>query len=87
MDHLIRSCHQFRNLRGCHFYDETDCSFLPWDEVCKFVDTMPDSEGIDRFSEVLLETLANYDPSREHLAVKKEGTNVTLELYTMRNAF
>jgi len=46
---------------------------------------MPDSEGVDVFSEKLMETLANYDPSREHLAVRKDGTNVTLELYSMRN--
>lgn len=86
MDHLIRSCRQFRGFRGCHFYDETDCNFLPWDEVCKFVNSMPNLDGVDTFSEKLLETLANYDPSREHLAVKKDGTNVTLELYVARDA-
>lgn len=86
MDHLIRSCHHFRGHRGCHFYDDSDCSFLPWDEVCRFVSTMPASEGVDIFSEKLLETLANYDPDREHLAVKKDGTNVTLELYVARDA-
>lgn len=47
---------------------------------------MPASEGVDIFSEKLLETLANYDPDREHLAVKKDGTNVTLELYVARDA-
>jgi len=86
MDHLIRSFLRFKNQRGCHFYTESDCSFLPWDEVCKFINTMPDSEKVDVFSEQLMETLANYNRNREHLAVKQDGTNVTLELFSMRDA-
>jgi hypothetical protein len=47
---------------------------------------MPDPVEADEFSEKLMETLANYDPNREFLAVRKHGLNVSLELYSVRDA-
>jgi hypothetical protein len=44
-----------------------------------------ESDGTDEFAEKLVETLANYNPDVEFLAVKKDGENVSLELYSVRS--
>ena len=82
MRHLIRSFQAHLGTRGCHFYDDTSCNFLPWNEVFKFIDTLPKREGEDPFSDRLAETLANYDPDSEFLAVQQNGTSVSVELYS-----
>lgn len=82
MKHLVKSFQQYRSLRGVHFYDSEHCTFLPWMDVIKFVDSLPKRENIDPFSERLEQTLANYDPDTEFLAVQQNGDAVSVELYT-----
>jgi len=82
MRHLIRSFQDHLGERGCHFYDDTSCNFLLWNEVFKFLDTFPSKSGVDQFSERLANTLANYDPDREFLAVQQNGDSVSVELYS-----
>lgn len=65
-----------------HFYDESKCNFLSWKEVFEFIRTFPPNGSGDAFSEKLTETLANYDPDHEFLAVQQRGKSVSVELYT-----
>ena len=67
--------------RGVHFYDSDTCNFLLWDEVFKFLGSFPKECDKDSFGDKLVETLANYDPDREFLAVHQHGTSVSVELY------
>jgi hypothetical protein len=55
---------------------------LSWAEVFKFADTLAKREEIDPFANRLTETLANYDPDKEFLAVHQEGDSVSVELYS-----
>lgn len=68
--------------RGCHFYDSESCTFLNWKEVFKFVDTLPKKETNDPFTDRLAESLANYNPDTEFLAVQQNGGSVSVELYS-----
>lgn len=80
MNHLPRSFQKHIGQRGCHFYDSDACNFLTWEEVLKFLRSLP-QKGEDGFAEKLAETLANYDPERECLAVHQHGKSVSVELY------
>ena len=82
MKHLIRSFQSHIGERGCHFYDSESCNFLSWKEVFKFVDSLPVKEGEDPFAERLAESLANYNPDTEFLAVQQNGDSVSVELYS-----
>jgi hypothetical protein len=81
MNHLARSFQKHIGQRGCHFYDSDTCNFLTWEEVFKFLRSLPQKNSEDVFSEKLTETLANYDPEREYLAVHQHGESVSVELY------
>jgi len=82
MKHLVRSFQEHIGLRGVHFYDSESCNFLSWVEVFKFVETLPKKENNDPFSTKLEETLANYNPDTEFLAVQQNGSSVSVELYS-----
>jgi hypothetical protein len=79
--HLIRSFQTHKGERGCHFYDDENCNFLNWKEVYVFIDALPAREGTDPFTDRLEETLANYNPDTELLAVQQKGDAVSVELY------
>jgi hypothetical protein len=61
-----------------HFYDSADCEFFAWDRVFGLVDK---SEFPQQFGDRLIETLANYDPDREFVAVSAGGGQVTIEIF------
>jgi hypothetical protein len=82
MRHLVKSFQEHIGSRGCHFYDDTSCNFLVWSDVFKFLNSFPSKPGGDAFSEKLTETLANYDPDSEFLAVQQSGNSVSVELYS-----
>jgi hypothetical protein len=82
MRHLIHSFQENRGTRGVTFYDDEHCNFLPWDQVLKFVASLPTVGNKDPFTDKLTETLANYDPDREFLAVHQKGDSVSVELYS-----
>lgn len=81
MYHLLSSFKEHIGERGCHFYDVDDCRFLPWDQVVEFANTFPGEIEDNEFTEKLTNTLANYNPDSEFLAVKQDGTTVAVELY------
>ncbi len=81
MKHLIRSFQTHKGERGCHFYDDENCNFLNWKEVYVFIDALPAREGTDPFTDRLEETLPNYNPDTEFLAVQQKGDAVSVELY------
>jgi hypothetical protein len=82
MKHLIKSFQSHVGERGCHFYDSESCNFLSWREVFTFVDSLPKREGKDPFADRLTESLANYNPDNEFLAVQQNGDSVSVELYS-----
>lgn len=81
MKHLIRSFESHQGLRGCHFYNDTDCTFLPWNEVLTLLDNFPREYKNAPFGERLMESVANYDPTNQYLAVCQVGDKVTVELF------
>ena len=83
MKHLVRSFQSHVGERGCHFYDEEHCNFLSWKEVFCFIDSLPPRNQKDDFAEKLAETLANYNPDKEFLAVQQSGDSVSVELYSL----
>lgn len=83
MKHLIHSFQAHKGTRGCHFYDEERCNFLSWTEVYKFLAALPERKPTDMFCEKLEETLANYNPDTQFLAVHQRGDAVSVELYTL----
>lgn len=84
MNYLHESFKTHKGLRGVHFYHKEKCNFLVWAEVCAFLKTLPDeSAEVSEFPERLLNSLANYDPDSEFLAVHQEGTRVSVELYSV----
>jgi hypothetical protein len=82
MRHLLSSFQNHVGERGCHFYDEEHCNFLTWKDVFRFIDSLPQRSQKDDFAEKLAETLANYNPDREFLAVQQNGDSVSVELYS-----
>lgn len=81
MKHLISSFKTHVGERGCHFYDDSACTFLTWKEVFDFINFLPDTDKISPFTEKLTENLANYNPDTEFLAVQQAGDQVSVELY------
>ena len=82
MKHLIHSFQSHLGERGCHFYDEDNCNFLSWKEVFQFINTLSEEKGSTQFSDKLADTLANYNPDSEFLAVQQNGDSVSVELYS-----
>ena len=82
MKHLVQSFQKNQGCRGVHFYDDAHCTFLSWKEVFKFIDTLPPRTGGDTFAEKLADSLANYNPDKEFLAVQQSGDSVSVELYS-----
>lgn len=82
MEHLIHSFKSHLGERGCHFYDGNNCNFLPWKEVFRFINSLPQREESDLFADRLINSLANYDPDKEFLAVQQSGDSVSVELYS-----
>ena len=83
MKHLVKSFQEHIGVRGVHFYDDERCNFLTWVEVFKFIDVLNEKKGIeDVFSERLADTLANYDPDKEFLAVQQSNSTISVELYS-----
>jgi hypothetical protein len=86
MKHLYESFKDHKGLRGVHFYHRDKCNFLVWAEVCAFLKTLPGESENAEFPEKLLNSLANYDPDTEFLAVHQEGATVSVELYSAERA-
>lgn len=82
MKHLVQSFQDHVGERGCHFYDAEGCSFLNWKEVFEFVDALPNRGSTDTFTDKLTNSLANYNPDYEFLAVQQDGDTVSVELYS-----
>jgi hypothetical protein len=82
MKHLVESFQKHKNLRGVHFYDEEHCNFLVWGEVIKFINALPKEVEGDSFSERLTNSLANYDPDCEFLAVRQNVDSISVELFS-----
>ncbi len=83
--HLVKCFQENLGRRGVTFYDSEHCNFLDWQQVIQFLNALPKREKDDSFSEKLTETLANYDPDREFLAVQQNGGSVSVELYSHSN--
>lgn len=82
MKHLIESFQSHIGERGCHFYDDEECVFLTWSQVFCFTENLKDEIDLDPFQERLENSLANYDPDTQFLAVQQNGDQVSVELYT-----
>ena len=76
--HLTHSFAKHRGVRGVHFYDSASCEFFTWDKVFGLLDRA-DFPG--QFGDRLVETIANYDPDREFVAVSAGGGQVTIEIF------
>jgi len=86
MRHLVRSFQEHIGERGAHFYDDSQCHFLTWDKVFEFIRALSEKKGTeDLFSERLADTLANYDPDTEFLAVQQNEKSISVELYSQRD--
>jgi hypothetical protein len=83
MKHLVVSFQSHVGERGCHFYDSDSCHFLSWKEVFKFTESFPKNDSGICFADRLTETLSNYNPDEEFLAVQQQGSSVSVELYRM----
>lgn len=83
MKHLVSSFQKHTGLRGVHFYDDESCNFLPWNDVFTFIKTIENKEPErpDSFIDRLTESLANYNPDTEFLAVRQKGDVISVELY------
>ena len=82
MKHLLNSFQTHKGIRGVTFYDDTNSNFLTWYEVFRFLKDFPEGEKSDRFYDRLTDTLANYNPETEFLAVRQQKGAVTVELFT-----
>ncbi len=76
--HLTHSFAKHRGTRGVHFYDSSGCEFFQWDRVFGFLDK---SDFPSSFSDRLIDTVANYDPDNEFVAVSAGGGQVTIEIF------
>lgn len=83
MKYLLQSFKKYHGLRGVHFYSARECYFMPWQEVLQFLKDLSKNgkESTEVFIEKLSESLANYDPTNEFLAVCQNGESVSVELY------
>lgn len=82
MRHLVKSFQTHVGLRGAHFYDSENVNFLDWKQVFEFVDSLPTKPGVDPFADKLMDSLANFDPDCEFLAIFQKNDTVSIELYS-----
>jgi hypothetical protein len=82
MRHIVQSFQSHVGKRGVHFYDDQSCNFLTWAEVFQFVRSLPGEGKDDHFADKLTDSLANYNPDSEFLAVHQKGNSVSVELYS-----
>ena len=82
MKHIVQSFQTHVGERGVHFYDDSSCNFLTWKEVFQFIRSLPGRGEGDEFTDKLTDTLANYNPDSEFLAVHQKGNSVSVELYS-----
>lgn len=80
MNHLVSSFQKHLGMRGLHVYSDEECRFLNWSEVVAFVNKLP-KHSDPEFSEKLLDTLSNYDPDTQFLAMQQADSSVSIELY------
>lgn len=86
MRHLVQSFQEHVGERGAHFYDDDQCHFLTWDKVFEFIRALAKKKGNeDLFSERLADTLANYNPDTEFLAVQQNKKSISVELYSQKD--
>jgi len=76
--HLTHSFAKHRGVRGVHFYDSSGCEFFQWDRVFGLIDK---SRFPAQFGDKLVDTIANYDPDREFVAVSAGNGQVTIEIF------
>jgi len=81
MDLLVSSFKEHLGTRGVHFYSDCECRFLTWTEIVNMVANAKQSENLD-FYDRLLETLANYNPDCQFLALHHEDSEVSIELFS-----
>lgn len=84
MKHLVTSFQNNQGVRGVHVYSYEECHFLTWDKVVAFINSLPESSD-PAFGDKLLESVANYNPDREFLAVRQNGDTVSIELYALNS--
>ena len=83
MRHLVRSFQEHIGERGAHFYDDDRCHFLTWSQVFEFIRALIKEQSDENlFSERLVDTLANYNPDTEFLAVQQNEESISVELYS-----
>lgn len=83
MRHLVRSFQEHIGERGAHFYDDDQCHFLTWSQVFEFIRAVTKEQSNESlFSERLADTLANYNPDTEFLAVQQNEESISVELYS-----
>lgn len=80
MNHLVTSFKEHLGRRGLHAYTESECRFLSWEEVIAFLNRLPEHSDPE-FSDKLMDTLANYDPDNQFLAMSQVEDTVSIELY------
>jgi hypothetical protein len=76
--HLVHSFAKHRGIRGVHFYDPSNSEFFQWDRIFMMLEK---SNFPPTFSDKLVETIANYNPDREFVAVSAGGGQVTIEIF------
>lgn len=76
--HLTHSFAKHRGVRGVHFYDPTSCEFFTWDKIFGLLE---EASFPPTFGDKLIDTIANYDPDREFVAVSAGSGQVTIEIF------
>lgn len=75
---LSRSFAKYLGMRGVHAYGEKGCQFIRWDQVCGVLSNANFPEVL---IDLLIETIANYDPDSEFVALNWGSTQVTIEVF------
>jgi hypothetical protein len=81
MRDLAFSFQSHQGTRGVHLYTDRECKFLTWQEIVSFINKLP-KESDPTFGEKLLDTLSNYNPDTEFLALHQDPDNLSIELFT-----
>ena len=81
MRDLAFSFQLYKRKRGVHFYTDEECKFLTWQEIVSFISRLPEDSN-QELGEKLLDTLSNYDPDTEFLALHKDSEDLKTELFT-----
>jgi hypothetical protein len=76
--HLVHSFAKHRGVRGVHFHDSANSEFFQWDKVFNLLEQ---SNFPDTFGDKLIESIANYDPDHEFVAVSAGAGQVTIEIF------